>query len=295
METRAIRTLTLYFDAVDEAAAELIGRACARSLDLIRNLWGLEVPEVCRVYVMTSWVRFLFHSAPWPWRIYLAITLPLRYAHIKKVWDIAGGWALRYGRRRVIGIKPPRLLQQVDAPLGERIFNPRAMDEAVAHNTCHELVHACSDHLKLPNWLHEGLAMVTVDRFAGNPTVKLETLETVAGRSQGTRPPEGYGRFASDPDSLLYLATRGYWITRYLAETRPGMLRELLTRGQSHEALESTLAAEFGMSREAFWRQIDGIVVAHFSSVAAVRGGPPTTGERPSSTDGHEEIGLRRF
>jgi hypothetical protein len=266
METRTVHHVTLYFDAEEEAAAELIEGACERSLNLIRDLWDLEAPEECRVYVMTSWQRFLFHSAPWPWRIYLVITMPLRYAHIKRVWDVAGGWALRYGQRRVIGIKPPHLLQKVDAPLGERIFTPRTMDEAVAHNTCHELVHACSDHLKLPNWLHEGLAMVTVDRFVGKPTVKPETLETVAGRSQGTRPPEGYGRFASDPDSLLYLATRGYWITRYLAETRPALLTRLLAQRQTHEALESTLANEFGMSREAFWRQIDGIVVAHFSA-----------------------------
>jgi hypothetical protein len=265
METRKIHHVTLYFDAEEEAAAELIEGACERSLNLIRDLWDLEAPEECRVYVMTSWQRFLFRSAPWPWRIYLAITLPLRYGRTQKVWEMAGGWAQRYGQRQVIGIKPPRLLQEVDAGLRERLFVRRAVDEWVQHNTCHELVHACSDDLRLPAWLQEGLAMVTVDRFAERPTVKPETLETVAGRSQGTRPPEGYGRFASDPDSLLYLATRGYWITRYLAETRTALLKRELAQRQTHEALESTLANEFGMSREGFWRQIDGIVVTHFS------------------------------
>jgi hypothetical protein len=269
METRRIRNLALYFDAEEGAAAELIGSACARSLDLIRELWELEAPAECRVYVMTSWLRFLFHSAPWSWRIFLAVTLPLRYARIQKVWEMAGGWALRYGQRRVIGIKPPRLLREVDAGLRERIFVRREADEWVQHNTCHELVHACSDHLRLPTWLHEGLAMVTVDRFAGKPTVKAETLDTLAGQSRRSRPQEGYGGFSSDPDSLLYLAVRGYWITRYLAEAQPALLRGQLARRQSHDALEGTLAAGMEMDREGFWSRIDSIVLSQFEGALA--------------------------
>lgn len=178
LETRLIGTITLWFDAGEEAAADLVGRACERGLDLLRDLWGLAAPDECRVYVMTSWSRVLFHPAPWPWRAYLAITLPLRYARIRKVWAMAGGWALRYGQRRVIGIKPPHLLRQVDADLREGVFVQREVDEAVEHNTSHELTHACSDHPRLPTWLHEGLAIVNVDHFAGRPTVKAETLGT---------------------------------------------------------------------------------------------------------------------
>jgi hypothetical protein len=267
METRSIGNLTLHFDAGEEAAAELIGSACERSLDLIRDLWGLEAPEGCRVYVMTSWPRTLFHAAPWPWRIYLAITLPLRYARIQKVWGMAGGWAQRYGQRRVIGIKPPRLLQEVDAGLRERIFVRREEDEWVQHNACHELVHACSDHLGLPTWLHEGLAMVTVDRFAGRPTVKAETLAALANGPGETRPWGRVGVLSADPDALMALAVRGYWITRYLAEVEPGLLKGQLARPQSHEALEGALAAGLGMSGEELRDQIDGLVASHFKGV----------------------------
>ena len=42
---------------------------------------------------------------------------------------------------------------------------------------CHELVHAYTAHLKLPAWLHEGLAMLTVDRFFERPTVKRESRD----------------------------------------------------------------------------------------------------------------------
>jgi hypothetical protein len=265
MKTRSIRGLTLYFDAPEEEAAGLIGNACERSIDLLRELWGLEVPGECRVYIMTSWLRFLFHSAPWPWRIYLAATLPLRYGRIQRLWNVAGGWAQRYGKRQTIGLKPPRLLRGIDAGLRERIFVHREVDEWVQHNTCHELVHACTGHLRLPTWLHEGLAMVTVDRLAGKPTVKADTLEALTRQSPSARPQEGYGGMAVDPDRLLYLAARGYWITRYLADTQTGLLRGLLEQRQSHEVLEGTLAAELGMNREEFRDRIDGIVVAYFA------------------------------
>lgn len=266
MESRSMGDLTLYYPAEERDAAEVIGRACEQSVALVHVLWGLEAPAACRVYVMTSWLPFLFHSAPWPWRIYLALTLPLRYARLQKLWLVAGGWAQRYGKRQVVGIKPARLLQAAGAGLRARIFLPREADEWVAHNTCHELVHACSEGLKLPTWLHEGLAMVTVDHLAGRATVRDDTLAVLASQSQETRPEEDYGRVPAGADGLVYLAVRGYWLTRYLADRHPALLRKLLAGRQPHEALERRLAAGLGLSPETLWRQIDGMVVSHYQA-----------------------------
>ena len=260
METRSIRGLTLFFDAKEQEAAELVGGACEQSIELLYRLWGLEVPADCRVYVMTSWPSFLFYSAPWPWRIWLGVTLPLRYARLNKLWDMAGGWTQCYGKRRTVGVKPPRLLQAVDNRFRERIFVPRTVEEWVEHNTCHELVHAFTGHLRLPTWLHEGLAMVTVDRLAGRPTVKAETLQALARPAAGSRPEEGHGRRPLDQEGLIYLAVRGYWITRYLADTRPALLKKCLERRLPHDVLESALAAELGVD----WSGIDAVVVSHF-------------------------------
>jgi hypothetical protein len=120
----------------------------------------------------------------------------------------------------------------------------------------------------LPAWLHEGLAMVTVDHLAGKATVKAETLGILADRSQGANPQEGYRALSSDPDSLLYLAVRGYWITRYLTEAQPVLLRAQLVRRQSHEALEGSLAAGMGTDLEGFWSQIDSTVVSQFGTAS---------------------------
>jgi len=262
METRSIKGLTLFFDAKEQEAAELVGHACEQSVELMSELWGLEVPVDCRVYVMTSWPSFLFHSSPWAWRMWLGVTLPLRYGRLQKLWDMAGGWTQCYGKRRTVGVKPPRLLQAVDNRFRERIFVPRNVEEWVQHNTCHELVHAFTDHLGLPTWLHEGLAMVTVDRLAGRPTVKVETLEVLSRQATGSRQEEGYGRMSLDQEGLIYLAVRGYWVTRYLDETQPSLLRRLLERRLPHDVLENTLAAELGMD----WSRIDFLVASRFQA-----------------------------
>jgi len=263
MESRTVGRLTLYFDHEDEDAAGVIGSACERTLSIVHELWGLEVPDDCRVYVMTSWLRFALHSAPWPWRIYWVITLPLRYAAIQRLWSVAGGWALRYGRRRAVGIKPPRLLGEAPSEIGKRVFVVRGIDEMVQHNTCHELVHACSDDLGLPAWPREGLAMITVDRFAGKPTVRAETLEILVRPSASSHPVKT-AKAVRDLDQLVAVYVQGYWLTRYLAETRPELLASLLKRTRPRKQVESVLAAELEVSLEEFWSEANQAVRAHF-------------------------------
>jgi hypothetical protein len=264
MDTLSIRNLRLYYQPGEEESADLIADACEKTLDLIHDLWGLKAPDQCRVYVMTSWPRFLFHAAPWHWRIYLALTLPLRFSRIWKLWNIAGGWALRYGPRHAIGIKPARLLEEINPSLRNRVFIRRTAEDWVRHNTCHELVHASSDHLRLPTWLHEGLAMVTVDCLAGRPTVKPETLDTLEKQAGNVRLQKGTRGLTSSVDELIYMAVRGYWITRYLFETESALLREQLTHPQSRSALENELAAGLQIPQGEFMEQIDRRVISHF-------------------------------
>lgn len=265
METLSIEGLTLYFDPSERQAAEVIKLACAKSVQVIRELWDLPAPEDCRVYVMTSWRRFAFQSAPWPWRVLMAILYPLWAPGIRRSWAQVGGYAQRYGRRRVVGLKPPRLVALAQGGIGERIFLPLPdANEKVQHNTCHELAHAFVDHLDLPDWLKEGLAMVTVDRFAGRATVRPETLETME-RAQGSAPAGARTRLdVSDPDAVVYLYVRGYWLTRFLQETQPGLLQGLLSRRHDPGALDRKLAAALGIPHEEFWREIDPRVAAHF-------------------------------
>jgi len=257
--------LTVYFDADEREAAGLIGRASAKSAQLIRRLWGLETPRDCRVYVMTSWFRFLFHSAPaylWP---VLVLLMPFWIGRVRQLWRVAGGWAQRWGTRRAVGVKPPRLMEIADTSIGSRIFvKTENIEEKVENVTCHELVHAFSGHLKLPMWLNEGLAMVTVDYFLDKQTVRDDTLDLVE-QWTGEKDPARYRKMRiTNPDAIVYHYARGYWLTRYLEETRPELLEELLKRRLGHRKLERRVAAAVGMKPSEFWRSIDGTVVTHF-------------------------------
>ncbi len=266
METMTITDgLTLFFEAGEQEAADLIREASEQSARLLRQHWGLPTPEDCRVYVLTAWRPFFFHAAPWPWRILVGLSLPVWSWRASRLWPYAGGWAVRYGRRRAVGVKPPRLMALADRSLGERLFiREDQVSDKVRHVTCHELTHAFTAHLKLPLWLNEGLAMVAVDKLFGRPTVEPETLAALTRSSRPTGP-RSYRRVSvKDPDALVYQYIRGYWLTRYLDEAQPGLLKRLLARRSSHRALEGEVAAALGMERAAFWRAIDGVVVAHF-------------------------------
>jgi hypothetical protein len=164
-----------------------------------------------------------------------------------------------------IGVKPPRLLEQSDKSFGVRMFvEEKDIKTKVRHVTCHELAHACTAHLKLPAWLNEGVAAVTVDRFLGKRTIRAETLELV----RSFRPKEvplTYRELSRRRgEAFVYHAVRGYWLVRYLEEKCPGFLRRMFSQRQDSRTMEREMVMELGMEPESFWRGVDEVIVAHF-------------------------------
>ena len=246
METRSVRDITLYYDAEEEETAGLIADACEQTAPYLNETWGLATPAECRAYVMTSGARMIFHAAPWPWKIALGITYPFWASRAGRLWRVAGGWAQRFGRRATVGIKPGRLIEAADGRIGQRIFVPnRTLPEKVQHNTCHELTHAFSDHLKLPAWLHEGIAMLAVDEVFETRTIQLETIDALKKMSDGAPPGQTRKLDVRNPDAVVYQVVRGYWFARYIEATRPGLLKKLLAGRREHSELQSMVASAY--------------------------------------------------
>lgn len=258
----------LYYEPRDRDLALFMAETCARSGALIKELWELEEPRRCRVYIMTSALSFYFHSTPVTARIVLGLALPLWYWRVRKVWRYCGGWTWPYRGRPAVGVKPPRLIEQADRSIGELVYEPEPdLRRKMEHIACHELTHAYAGQLQLPMWLNEGLAMVTVDKYFGRQTVKSTTLAALAQSRRPHRPAQYRRVPGMSKEEIAYHYTWGYWAVRYLTETHPELLREILRAKRSRRAVEKLIAGTLGCDRGSLWSTIDDAVAMRFGTV----------------------------
>ncbi len=252
----------LYFEEQDRGTAEEACLALERTLAFANSRWGLKAPDHLYMVLMTGWWSYMMATAPLISRVSMMLLYPLWAGRVRRTWKFAGGWQNRFNRRCVVGIKPPRLIEVSDRSMGRRVYvDVPDVIEKMRHMVYHEVIHACAAHLRLPAWLNEGLAMLSVDDIVGRVTVQSATLETL---DRGQALSKGRQVVKLDPDTLVAHYVRGYWITRYFDETQPNLLRELLKGYLGRGGLETRLAEAAGLSRERFWLEIEGKVKAHF-------------------------------
>jgi hypothetical protein len=268
MKTQITPTISVEFDPAEQETADWIAGAAREALALIETQWGFPAPADCRFFLMTDPVRFFFRSAPWTWKVMLAVGFPLWYGRAKRTWPFSAAWTQRYGRRTAIGIKPPRLWETSDRTIGKMIYvEEKDTRRKVRHLTCHELVHACSAQLVLPAWMNEGIATLTVEKFMQAPVFRDDTIEIVR-TTQPKGPPSSYRQMArQSKEDIAYQAVRGYWLVRYLEETRPGFLARIIAARREILAFDEKAAQELGMDPARFWEEIDGVLVEYFAVI----------------------------
>lgn len=259
---KEVGNIGLVFDEAEQQTADIVIDACSKAVRLAQKKWNLRVPEHCSIFVMTSALGFIFRSAPFGWRILLALSIPLWLQRVRKTWPLSAAWTQRYGNRIAIGIKPWRIRgrQGVESRYYVADTDPNSL---IGNATCHELIHACSSNLNLPMWLNEGLAMVTVDAFAGKPTIKQDTIWFI--ESAGKVAPPDYRRLTRMPQEMIENhAVRAYWIVRYLEEVRPGFLKRTLG-DPDRRSVDERIAAALGIPYPGLWEAIDGLLLSRFS------------------------------
>jgi len=259
--------MDLIYHTDDEGEViDLLITATPGCIACIQELWGLPVPPRCPVYVMTSWLSFIFRSAPWYMKIILGCYFLFWWYDTVKRWHILSGWTLRYLNYPAVGIKPPRLLAKMNRRIADLISSDeQGMHKRMRNLLCHELTHAFTFKHRLPMWLNEGLAILTAEKYIGSQTVPPATLQAIRQRA-GKVSPVAYAQLYNKQHAdIAYHYTRGYWITRYLHETHPDLLRTLLAQPSSRELITDRVAAALGMTRKQFWVEIDGLIVEHFA------------------------------
>ncbi|MBN2555242.1 MAG: hypothetical protein JXA97_04820 [Anaerolineales bacterium] len=253
MKTGDERIVVVY-DREDRETAQRLLESAGRHLGALDAQYGLPAPRKLRLVVLTSWVRFPFQTAPWFIQPWVVLTFPFWGIRTQRIWPIAGGWQQGYpGGISAVGVKPPRLLAQADRSLGEKLYikieDPWLKMESIL---AHELTHACSNHLHLPVWLHEGLAMAAVDHLLGMATVRPETRSGIRADMLTTdRLRSAYqGR---DLESLLVLYAGGYWLVRWLEDEHTDVLQDVLARRRSRREVTQSIAAVMGCGADQLW------------------------------------------
>jgi len=265
METKPINGMNIYYDSAEKKAVDQLAQACERSIQTIENTWNLATPRNCRVYLMDSWPRCVFLGAPLGSQILLGLTLPLWYRDFKMRWLHAGGWSQRYGTRQIVGIKAPRLIAETPVAMGESLFvKEEDLEQKFLSIVCHELTHACSAHLDLPNWFNEGLAMVSVDRCLEKQTVLPGTLELLNNKENGSDSEDRLNMKTQSREEIILLYVRGYWLTRYLVDTRPELVTEILSGRIVTQEIDLQIAAALDIPQDKYWQMIDPILVSQF-------------------------------
>lgn len=265
MESIIVDDITILFDVNEKPSADLLAKACTESIPVIFALWRLKVPPKCKVYVMTSWQKFLFQSAPWYRKILIFLLFPLLYVQTNKQWSKIAGWTLM--GQPIIGIKAPALLDLQDKEIGKRIYLQESdLNKRVQEYLCHELVHVCANHLKLPLWLNEGIAMYTVDKLSGKQTVQMDTLKLLNNKPQKYRFLNYRTLANASTDEIVYNYVRGYWMTWYLEKNYPGFMSQLLQRRYDERELVKHISDRLSIRPDEFWSRIDHKIVAEFAT-----------------------------
>ena len=258
-------TVPVIYSPLEKKDGQMIEAAVRQTQELLRSRWGLEPPVDCAVYIMNSWLQFAFQSAPWRRKLVLLIFFPLWAPNARRLWNQTGGWMMRHGERKAVGVKPIRLIKRGSSEIGDRIFLPEKDEaETLGRIVSHELTHAFTADLSLPVWLHEGIAMVATDAFLGAPTVRPETAHEIARSLAAMQKMGAQVLNLEDVEATARLYLRSYWITRYLSEAHPEALRDLFSQRRPTYGYEERLAEVLGMDPDQLWQTLAQKLESHF-------------------------------
>ena len=280
--------ISVYFDEPERDFAESIEPACKEVFNFAWSQLGIEVSRRVRIYIVKSWWSFILRSFPKvstaiiylpllflyyslfiksndiKHLVYILIILltPLIAAFIVKTnWKMCGGWFHFQAFSYSLGIIPPHIKRLSETEIGKCLkLELLSQEEEVRLILCHRMSHAFTEQLSLPYWLDEGTAMLLHEGYLNKRIMRQDTLELIEASLNQKAP-----RRLLETDSMLLYA-RGYWRTRFIAETQPEFHRLITTKKHSRGILKEMIFQVYGSDRKAFWstNQLDRLLLQHF-------------------------------
>lgn len=115
----------------------------------------------------------------------------------------------------------------------------------------HELTHAFSNKLKLPQWLNEGIALYTSEDVLNDRIVSKNSLELLNKESTKIN----ISRLIIDSEiKMAYTYIKGYWTIKYLNEIYPGFIKRVFKKYNGNDIVNEILKK---LDLETKWRRFD--------------------------------------
>jgi len=206
--------------------------------------WGIQQQRKYSIFIADDW-HVALHNLPLL-RLRLKLS-PNLHKGYNDMWSRVRAWALHSTFRSNICIKENFDAEDKKDNPGRIIYDLSTDIYSSEIVFCHELTHICTQHLRLPHWLEEGIAMLTVDKYFNLQTVSLSTLELLKQHPQHmlTSKIKWLEKPSATVIACQYAA--GYWLSRYLHELHPDSFKYLLAKPRKEQEIKKHLTEVCGL------------------------------------------------
>jgi hypothetical protein len=297
METKCLGDATIYFRHTERQTAALIEEVYARSVPLLHSMFGLRPAKELRFVVLATHWGFVRHCIPRRQKALVLVYLPFTLGQIKRIFAAGCSWTAEHKDHVLVGVKAIQSLGSLPELLQTSWADPTSPalsgEEWLRAWVRGQIIGACCQPYRLPDWLHAGIAGLIRDHVSEPPskpaglarllerfgTLDMEVAPLCNPEQANSLPQEARDKLAA-PDFLAY------WVTRFIEESRPGLIRSLFQSGCRGKAFEREIAAALGIDPTRFAADVVKLAAAHFRQTeplaAAETGTSATTSDAPA-------------
>ena len=271
VKSMAVKGLEIFCEKSDEDSIGIVENAYVCTAEVMEECWGLDYKDIVPFYISRQCpeIKGVFDGVRWCNCVklfyqFLFVT-PFRIIFFLRMLIQSSAMVLQSrDNRPLVWVKPWDEIESGQVLFTASFFNGdfSKRERNIEYITCHEIAHVFFDHLKLPRWLNEGLAMIMVDRYYKIDVVKEQSiglLRVLYERSASKiRKNEARNYFSN-------FHIPWYWVTRFIVEEYPELIEDFMKNKQSSIEIEKKIADILGIKRKIFWKEISQLVHWHYS------------------------------
>ena len=270
-KSTAVERLEIYYDETEKGIVGVIEKAYSRTSEVVKECWGVDYKDMIPFYVSKQCpeIKGVFDGMRWynclKYFYNLLFVVPVSIISFLRILMLSSAVVLEdRDCKPLVWMKPWDMIESDQVVFTATFFDGdfTERENNIEYITCHEIVHVNLKYLKLPQWLNEGLAMVTVDSYFGRNIIKESTINTL----QALFLKKAAMKRKRGSETFIYSEyIPWYWITRFLIEEYPELIEDFIRNKQSDKNIEKKIADRLGIRRKVFWQELGELVHFHYN------------------------------